>query len=908
MSEAQRRKAPDRVEGVRQRLARLAMASRVSLGWERLWPRLWLPAAVLLSFLAVSWFGLWTHLPWQGRALGLSLFLVALAASFWRVATTAVPTHRDALTRLDRSLQGGHRPASALEDSLAVGAKDPVSQALWALHVERQGAQVAALRVAPPQPRMAGRDRYALRAVPLLAAVTAFFVAGHEAIPRLSAAFDWRGPSLPTPATRVDAWIDPPAYTRLPPMLIDFAKLASPQISAPEKSTIVVRIAGKTAMDVATTGRLDALPIPEAKAPGDKAQGDKAAAAATAAKPAVGDAPAVIEKRFTLAGNGTIRLTGSGAPGATLSITAVADQPPQIGFVEPPKPVTGPQSGGLSLTYRVTDDYGLASVEATVERSGPPSTGRSLVEAPKQTLSVPSSPSGEEEMKSTVDFSAHPWAGAKVRMTLVARDEAGQEGRSEPVEVVLPQRTFAKPLPKALVEQRRKLVMDVDDRRNVQLAMDSLLIEPDLFMKETGVYLGMRMVTERLRKSASDDELREVADLMWALALQLEDGDLSDAERALRAAQENLQQALERGASEEEIRKLTEEMRRAMDQFMRQLAEQMQRQQQNADPNQMSQLPENFRTVTPRDLQNMLNRIEELSKRGDLAEAQRLMEELNQMLNNLQMARPGQQDPRQREMNQALGDLDRMTREQQDLRDETFQQEQRRQNRAQQGRRPGQQQARPGQQGQRQQGQRGQQPGQQPGEQGEGDEGEEGEGEMGQNGQGGQSLAQRQQQLRERLQELQRRMRGMGAPQQGELGEAEDAMGEAGEQLGQGQGENALDAQGRALEALRKGGQNLAQQMQGQPGEGGEPGDNAYGEPDGQPAGRPSAQQRTREDPLGRPQRQRDWADGRVRVPGADESATQRARRILEELRRRLGDPTRPMEELDYLERLLRRN
>ncbi|PZN95854.1 MAG: TIGR02302 family protein [Hyphomicrobiales bacterium] len=903
MNEAQRRKAPDPIESSRQRLGRLAMASRFSLGWERLWPRLWLPVAVLLTFLAVSWFGLWTHLPWQGRAIGLVLFLTALAASLFRVATTALPTHRDALTRLDQSLAGGHRPASALEDSLAVGAKDPVSQALWTLHVERQSARIAGLSVAAPQPRMAGRDRHALRAVPLLAAVTAFFVAGHEVMPRLSAAFDWRGPSLPAPAVRIDAWIDPPAYTRLPPMLIDFAKLASPQISAPEKSTIVVRIAGKTAMNVATTGRLDVLPPAESKT----ADGKPVAAA----KPA-GEAPAVLEKRYTLAGDGTLRLTGGGAPGTTLSITAIADQPPQVSFIEAPKPVTGAQSGGLSIEYTARDDYGLASVEATVERSGPASTGRSLVEAPKQTLSVPSSPSGDEELKSTVDFSAHPWAGAKVKMTLVARDEAGQEGRSEPVEVVLPQRTFAKPLAKALVEQRRKLVMDVDDRRKVQLAMDALLIEPELFMKETGVYLGMRMVNERLRRARSDDQLRDVAELMWALALQLEDGDLSDAEKALRAAQENLQQALERGASEEEIKKLTEEMRRAMDQFMRQLAEQMQRQQQNADPNQMSQLPENFRTVTPRDLQNMLNRIEELSKRGDMAEAQRLMEELNQMLNNLQMARPGQQDPRQREMNQALSDLDRMTREQQGLRDETFQQEQQRQNRTQRGQRPGQQQARPGQQGQRQQGQRGQrgqQPGQQPGEQGE--DGEEGEGQQGENGQGqgqGQSLAQRQQQLRDRLQELQKRMRGMGAPQQGELGEAEGAMGEAGEQLGQGQGEGALDAQGRALEALRKGAQNLAQQMQGQPGEGGEPGEGAFGEPDGQPAGRPSAQQRGREDPLGRPQRQRDWADGRVRVPGADESATQRARRILDELRRRLGDPSRPMEELDYLERLLRRN
>jgi hypothetical protein len=35
--------------------------------------------------------------------------------------------------------------------------------------------------------------------------------------------------------------------------------------------------------------------------------------------------------------------------------------------------------------------------------------------------------------------------------------------------------------------------------------------------------------------------------------------------------------------------------------------------------------------------------------------------------------------------------------------------------------------------------------------------------------------------------------------------------------------------------------------------------------------------------------------------------AAERARRVLEELRRRLGEPMRPREEMDYLERLLRR-
>jgi Domain of unknown function (DUF4175) len=41
-----------------------------------------------------------------------------------------------------------------------------------------------------------------------------------------------------------------------------------------------------------------------------------------------------------------------------------------------------------------------------------------------------------------------------------------------------------------------------------------------------------------------------------------------------------------------------------------------------------------------------------------------------------------------------------------------------------------------------------------------------------------------------------------------------------------------------------------------------------------------------------------------VKIPG--EIDVQRVRRILEELRRRLGDPQRPQIELDYIERLLK--
>ena len=58
-------------------------------------------------------------------------------------------------------------------------------------------------------------------------------------------------------------------------------------------------------------------------------------------------------------------------------------------------------------------------------------------------------------------------------------------------------------------------------------------------------------------------------------------------------------------------------------------------------------------------------------------------------------------------------------------------------------------------------------------------------------------------------------------------------------------------------------------------------------------------------DPLGRPMRGREYGDDvTVKVPG--EIDVQRARRILEELRRRFADPQRPQLELDYLDRLLK--
>jgi hypothetical protein len=201
-------------------------------------------------------------------------------------------------------------------------------------------------------------------------------------------------------------------------------------------------------------------------------------------------------------------------------------------------------------------------------------------------------------------------------------------------------------------------------------------------------------------------------------------------------------------------------------------------------------------------------------------------------------------------------------------------------------------------QGQDQRRERGQrfQNGPRQGQQGQQDD--NGEQQFGELKQGQQALRE---QLKKLLEELKKKGLGQnGAGEQGQdlddLGRAGDSMGDAEGALGEGNADSAVDGQGKALEALRKGAQGLAQALQQQMGQGpgpGQPGRN----------GPARAQQDT--DPLGRPLRGRDYGDDvTVKVPG--EIDVQRARRILEELRKRLGEATRPQQELDYIERLLK--
>ena len=243
-------------------------------------------------------------------------------------------------------------------------------------------------------------------------------------------------------------------------------------------------------------------------------------------------------------------------------------------------------------------------------------------------------------------------------MTLVARDEAGQEGRSEPVEVVLPARHFNDPLARAVVEQRAKLAMDANAADRVADALDALTLAPDRRHRRRRRTISRcaAPITGSSRR-ATTTTLRGVVDYLWSIALGIEDGDLSLAAQELRAAQEALRQALENGASDEEIARLTAGAARG-DAEIPAGARRRGAAQSAAWPT-CRPMPTR-RCCARRTSQRMLDQIENLAKTGARDAARQLLSELQNMLENLQAGRPMMGD--QQSAEQMMQSLERARR------------------------------------------------------------------------------------------------------------------------------------------------------------------------------------------------------------------------------------------------------
>lgn len=848
--------------GVRRKVS----LARSGLVWELLWPRLVPLLGIVGLFLAAAHLDLFAGLePWTHTAILVALALGLIGAVWWLFRRVHWPDRDNAARRLESDSGVPHRPLAAMQDTMAVGGNDPFATALWEAHRKREAERLAALHNRPPRPGVPAMDVRALRLVPLLLLVVAVVAAGGWRSDRLLTAISPAFP--PPPPLVVELWVSPPAYTRKPPIYLDAKEPADGKqpvkvLRVPAGS----KIAGF--VDNVPGSRAPLLMIDDREVPFTSVSGAKYQIEATLDK----------GERLVVMVRGRER--------ASWVIKLQADLPPTVEFMRDP---VATERRETRIEYIAADDFGVAAVSARMRLHGTALTGLVGDEDPTWvTLELPLAGVGRTRVEDFLrqDLTPHPWAGLSVVMELVATDGAGQEGRSKAVQFTLPERRFSHPVARRIITLRKSLSQD--PKGNRVLAGQGLLLlnsRPNDYKGDVVVHLGLRTAANRLATDKSGETIPDVQKLMWDLAVRLESDSLTDAQREFRDAQRELKDALDRGAPDPEIERLIQQLREAMDRMMREFAERMKDPAEREKAEREAQEMDPDRMMNSEDLQSMMDRAREMARNGQREEAKRMleqmlkdMENMKPMLSDRQQGQRGQQG-QQQQGRQMMNELDQMARQQNRLLGES----ERQQRGQQQGRQQGQQ----GQQG-RQPGQQGQQPGQQQGQQ-------RGQGRQpGQQGSPGDQLGDQQGNLRGRLGDFMGRFGDQPGDVPGSLGQSERAMRDAEDALRRGDYEGAARAQRRALDHLQQGMQDMAERMQRGPGNQQDRGEVQ------------ERQQADKRDPFGRSEGNYGDAIDTDDTKVPDRLERQRSREILDELRRRAGEPERPKPELDYIDRLLR--
>lgn len=856
------------VAGLLRRIGFKRALARAALVFESAWPALWPPLGVAGLFLIVALLDLPRLLPaWLHIGLLVVTGVAILVLLGRGLRDMRAPSMAAADRRLEVRSGLAHRPLSVLSD--APVRPDPASAALWQIHVARAIRQVRRLRVGVPRPGLARRDRRALRGGLLVALVAAFVIAGDDAPSRLAGAME---PALPReqgpPATELQAWITPPAYTRLAPL---FLKTDTGAVSVPAGSHLTVNVTGGSGQpSLSLGGHAGSFRSLDDKTHSSSFQADQ-----------------------DLTRGGRLIVRRGGHELAAWDLTVVADQKPVAAWDG--KPGRAANSQQTRLPWRASDDYGVASLQAELRLKERP-------DAPPVVLALPLPGGQPKSAHGTTqhDLTANPWAGLAVIARLIARDGAGQQGESDDAEFVLPERPFQNPLARAAIAIRKGLSLHPEDRNSAVAGLDEMLMQAPAFGRDSGAYVNLAAIYYLLEFDKSDDAIPQAQQRLWELALHLEEGQTEQTARALDQARQAAREALDKAtrepteANRQELEKRLKELEQAIEKHMQALLDELRRN------NTEMPFDPSTRQLSNRDLQRMAEDARRAAQEGRMKDAQQRMAELERMLDQLRNARPQTaeqarraQEQRQRGRQQ-MGALQDMIGRQGGLLDHA-------QRRAQE--------TQPREFGQ---------PPQPQTETQATDPKQEQEAD-----------ARVQQALRRALGELMQQFGDLTNQVPPSLGEADQAMRDAGRQLGQGNDKAAGNAEQRAIAALQKGGREMGQAMARQFGparngeDSGEPdsdgsldgsmglsmGQDGRGDArgDGTLAGPPDRGNPEGRDPLGRRYGQgSSGADESSDVTIPSQRERQRTRAIQEELRRRGADRERPQPELDYIDRLLR--
>jgi len=623
---------PSRLAGsspLDRRIARFAGLAHAVLWIESLAAAFWPAVTLIGAFVILAIFGIPTALPAWLHLLFLLAFFAALG---WTVRAGlrqfSFPARGAAQRKVERDSDLRHRPFETLADRPVEA--DGASAILWRLHQERRRAEIGQLRVAFPQAGLPERDPWALRLFMVIVLVLGLVIAGPKAgrlvLAALSPQFAGAAATVP-----VEAWVKPPAYTGLAPILLknDDDK----PVAVPIGSTLEAHVTGGS--------RTPRLVLGDVREDFRHIDGGGFA----------------ISQVLTTAGDLSVHRGWS-----TLSrwhIDIIPDTLPVVEFAPP----SVMQSGAIKLDYHATDDYGVAAIEFRAR----PVPGQPDVMADSIAVSLVSGQTEKELRGSSFqDLTAHPWAGMQVLVKLVATDTGGQASESAEAVFRLPERRFMNPTAMNIVKIRKHVIFDDEPRFRLALELFNLTENPQVIGEDLSVFLALKAAATELRRAPHQDRdaTADIEDLLWNSALKIEDGNRPAAEKELRAAEDALERALkDPNTPASEIARLTQNLKEAMNRDIQAMAENL-RKQQEAGQKQDPSDP-NTPTIDQHELNDQVDKMNQMAQSGSRDAAKDMLDYIKSLLENM---KAGQQAGKENEQGKkSLQDLKDLAKKQRDL-------------------------------------------------------------------------------------------------------------------------------------------------------------------------------------------------------------------------------------------------
>ncbi len=315
---------------------------------------------------------------------------------------------------------------------------------------------------------------------------------------------------------------------------------------------------------------------------------------------------------------------------ASWQIKTITDDPPRIDMTAAPEVM---KQKTVRLQYEAADDYGLRSIAV---RLRPTDGGQAedLVIARPGLLKV--------GRVSYEDLTGMKLSGGRVQLSLVATDDKGQQAETKPMLVTLPRRDFRHPMARALIEERQKLLgaeTDEQTRNEAIGVMVGMARQGQGYGNDLAVLMTLRAGAVRLILDPSPASAQQVGELMWQTAVRIETGPLGQAQSSLREVERDLFDALDRGASTDDLMRFVARLQNGLVVLLNELLSA-----HAPDPPPVSDrafvLQSEKDYLTREDLQNMLLSVRAAVLNNETDKARAALESLENTLENLQPASP----------------------------------------------------------------------------------------------------------------------------------------------------------------------------------------------------------------------------------------------------------------------------